>query len=135
MTPSPELRELKTLTDYLAEKHFGKDGGSFYKQVSRYEKSLNDVVFAITDDNESLFGKIADNFLPFINDTLDMVKRANEEMARAYSTEGYVASRNSAVFHRGCTLAATISEQNLVRYDTRDEAIAAGKRPCEECNP
>ena len=50
--------------------------------------------------------------------------------------EGYVASKRSQVFHRaGCKSAATISEKNLVRYATRDEAIQAGKKPCHECNP
>jgi phosphatidylserine/phosphatidylglycerophosphate/cardiolipin synthase-like enzyme len=49
---------------------------------------------------------------------------------------GFVASKNSAVFHKaGCKSAAKISEKNVVRYNTRDEAIAAGKRPCAECNP
>ena len=40
------------------------------------------------------------------------------------------------VFHRAdCKGAAKISEKNLVRYNTRDEAIQAGKKPCHECNP
>ena len=56
--------------------------------------------------------------------------------ATAPVTEGYVASKNSQVFHRaGCKSAAKISEKNLVRYNTRDEAVAAGKNPCHECNP
>jgi phosphatidylserine/phosphatidylglycerophosphate/cardiolipin synthase-like enzyme len=51
-------------------------------------------------------------------------------------SEGYLASKNSQVFHKaGCKSAAKISEKNLVRYATRDEAIAAGKKPCHECNP
>jgi phosphatidylserine/phosphatidylglycerophosphate/cardiolipin synthase-like enzyme len=51
-------------------------------------------------------------------------------------TGGYVASRNSAVVHKpDCKSAATISEKNLVRYNTREEAIQAGKKPCHECNP
>jgi phosphatidylserine/phosphatidylglycerophosphate/cardiolipin synthase-like enzyme len=51
-------------------------------------------------------------------------------------TTGYVASKNSAVFHKaGCKGAAKISEKNLVHYNTRDEAIQAGKKPCHECNP
>ncbi len=51
-------------------------------------------------------------------------------------TTGYVASRNSAVFHRpDCKGAAKISEKNLVHYATREDAIAAGKKPCHECNP
>ncbi len=49
---------------------------------------------------------------------------------------GYVASKNSPVFHKaGCKSAARISEKNLVHYATRDEAIRAGKTPCKECNP
>jgi len=51
-------------------------------------------------------------------------------------SEGYLASKNSQVFHKaGCKGAAKISEKNLVRYATRDEAIAAGRHPCHECNP
>jgi len=54
----------------------------------------------------------------------------------APSTTGYVASKNSAVFHRAdCKAVSTISAKNLVRYNTRDEAIAAGKKPCQDCNP
>jgi hypothetical protein len=52
------------------------------------------------------------------------------------ATTGCVASRSSGVFHRaGCKGAAKISEKNLVRYATREEAIRAGKQPCHECNP
>ena len=48
----------------------------------------------------------------------------------------YVASRNSQVFHRAdYKSVAKISEKNLVRYNTRDEAIQAGKKPCAECKP
>jgi phosphatidylserine/phosphatidylglycerophosphate/cardiolipin synthase-like enzyme len=51
-------------------------------------------------------------------------------------SEGYLASKNSQVFHKaGCKSAAKISEKNLVKYATRDEAIQAGKKPCHECNP
>ena len=49
---------------------------------------------------------------------------------------GYVVSQRSQVFHRAdCKSAAKISEKNLVRYNTRDEAEKAGKRPCGECRP
>jgi len=42
--------------------------------------------------------------------------------------EGYVASRNSQVFHKaGCKSAAKISPKNLVNYATREEAVQAGK--------
>jgi hypothetical protein len=48
----------------------------------------------------------------------------------------FVASRNSDIFHKaGCPSAKRISANNLVTYATRDEAITAGKKPCERCNP
>jgi len=48
----------------------------------------------------------------------------------------FVASKNSEIFHKAsCPSAKRISVGNLVTYATRDEAIAAGKRPCERCNP
>ncbi len=51
-------------------------------------------------------------------------------------TGGYVATRNSQVFHRpDCKGAAKISPKNLIHYATRDDAIQAGKKPCHECNP
>ena len=49
---------------------------------------------------------------------------------------GFVASRNSGVFHRAdCKSAAKLSAKNLVRYSTRQEAVEAGKKPCDECSP
>jgi methylphosphotriester-DNA--protein-cysteine methyltransferase len=63
-------------------------------------------------------------------------KPAEPSPAASAASEGYVASRNSAVFHKAdCQSAAKISEKNLMRYATRDEAIRAGKKPCHECNP
>ncbi len=48
----------------------------------------------------------------------------------------YVASKNSSVFHKpDCGSAKKISQSNLVVYESRDEAIKAGKRPCKSCNP
>ena len=49
---------------------------------------------------------------------------------------GFVASARSQVFHwPDCKSAAKIPAANLVHYNTRDEAIQAGKKPCHECNP
>jgi Metal binding domain of Ada len=48
----------------------------------------------------------------------------------------FVSSKNSQVFHKAsCPSAKRISPNNLVSYAARDEAIAAGKKPCERCNP
>jgi phosphatidylserine/phosphatidylglycerophosphate/cardiolipin synthase-like enzyme len=48
----------------------------------------------------------------------------------------FVASRNSEVFHRpNCKSVEKISPKNLVKYATREEAIRAGRKPCDECRP
>ncbi len=48
----------------------------------------------------------------------------------------YVASKNSKVFHKpDCRWVQRIKPANLVTFSTRDEAIAAGKRPCKQCKP
>ncbi len=52
------------------------------------------------------------------------------------TTGGYVASKKSAAFHKPeCKSVATISPENIVRFATREEAIAAGKKPCGNCHP
>lgn len=56
--------------------------------------------------------------------------------AASPAASGYLASRRSAVFHRpGCPGAADIKLSNLVRYATRDGAVAAGRKPAKDCNP
>jgi hypothetical protein len=48
----------------------------------------------------------------------------------------FVASKNSQVFHKpSCPFAQKIASKNRVSYSSREEAIAAGKRPCKSCNP
>jgi hypothetical protein len=48
----------------------------------------------------------------------------------------FVASENSKVFHRpDCHWVKQIKPENLIDYDTRAEAIKAGKRPCKQCKP
>ncbi len=69
------------------------------------------------------------------------------EMAaeKAWSTESakpqasscfYVASSNREPFHFAwCEWALRIAPYNLECYSTRNEAIAAGHRPCKVCGP
>ncbi len=68
----------------------------------------------------------------------EKVKGYSETVQQTAPTvaDGYVSSKNSAVFHKAdCKSAAKISEKNLIHYATREEAIQAGKKPCSECNP
>lgn len=53
----------------------------------------------------------------------------------APSPGGYVASKNSNVFHRpDCANAGRIKPENMQRFETR-EAAQAEKRPAKDCNP
>jgi micrococcal nuclease len=50
----------------------------------------------------------------------------------------YVASRRSRrhVFHRpDCEWAKKIKEENLIRFETKDEALDSGYSPCRTCKP
>ena len=63
-------------------------------------------------------------------------KQDKTDVNPAISEYKYVASKNSNIFHKPeCRWAKNISEENLVKYKSKDEAIKAGKRPCKTCNP
>lgn len=48
----------------------------------------------------------------------------------------YVASARKVPFHRvSCRWAQKISPSNAVYYNTREEAIRDGHRPCRVCKP
>ena len=48
----------------------------------------------------------------------------------------YVASANREPFHRlSCRWAQKIAPKNAVYYNTRQEAIQDGHRPCKVCRP
>ena len=78
---------------------------------------------------------------PDANDTGPVSLAVRKERAKpaakpAVAEYKYVASKNSNVFHRPqCSSAKRIKPENLVGYNTRDEAIKAGKRPCKICKP
>jgi hypothetical protein len=78
---------------------------------------------------------------PDVNQPRQQLRKATDEKdtkpVKQKDVESkFIASRNSEIFHKAsCSSAKRISSNNLVSYATRDEAIAAGKRPCERCNP
>jgi len=72
-----------------------------------------------------------------VNNVSEAAKEQVKPAAKATPAEyKYVASKNSKVFHRpDCSSAKRIKPENLVGYNSRDEAISAGKRPCKRCKP
>jgi hypothetical protein len=48
----------------------------------------------------------------------------------------FIGSKNSKIFHLpGCRWVESISEQNTEKYNSRQEAVDRGKRPCKTCKP
>lgn len=48
----------------------------------------------------------------------------------------YVASSKGEPFHQpSCAAAARITAEHLQTYQTREEALKAGHRPCKTCQP
>ena len=48
----------------------------------------------------------------------------------------YIGNKKSHVFHlESCGSVKKMSEKNKVEFDSRDEAIAEGYKPCSNCNP
>lgn len=64
------------------------------------------------------------------------VKKDSKSAEQQDGGTKYVASKNGKVFHKAdCQFAKKIKPENLVTYDTRDDALKAGKNPCKTCNP
>ncbi len=52
------------------------------------------------------------------------------------SKTGYAASKNSQTFHRAdCRHAKRILKSTLLVFETREQAIQTGRKPCKVCNP
>jgi len=48
----------------------------------------------------------------------------------------YAASKNSEVFHYfSCSCVPKITPENIIRFKTREEVIASGRRPCKKRTP
>jgi hypothetical protein len=53
------------------------------------------------------------------------------------STYGnYCASKKSDIFHKcSCIYVNNILTENLIRFNTREQALATGRKPCSVCKP
>ena len=48
----------------------------------------------------------------------------------------YIASKSSKVFHKStCSHAKRITPEKIVKFATKEQAMATGRRPCKTCNP
>lgn len=70
-------------------------------------------------------------------DSSQPIEQAKTEKQLSLIEEAeHVGSKSSKVFHKkGCKWTRSISQENIVIYKSREEAIDKGKRPCKACNP
>lgn len=79
--------------------------------------------------------------VPNSNNVKTILPTARKEPVRpavkpAAAEYEYVASKNSKVFHKAeCSWAKRIKPENIAGYDSRDEAVKAGRRACKQCKP
>lgn len=158
----PELRlyidmlEIRDSQQYVirvqtsfAEKVLVKEGAKLYIKAEVFRTDPVMRVISIQDMPQSVIDAVSEQVDAFIavwsatksadKQTADTSTPRKAESNQAIGSKAeakFVASKNSEVFHKpDCQFAARISPQNLVSYDSREEAIGAGKRPCSRCNP
>ena len=64
-------------------------------------------------------------------------KSSGNKITKAETMQyAYVASAERNIFHKpSCRWVKKISEQNLIGFTSRDDAIKSEKRPCKTCQP
>jgi hypothetical protein len=64
------------------------------------------------------------------------VKASIAEQSDGEFDDKFVASGIHRDFHKAtCKCAVRIATRNRIMYDSREEAVQAGKKPCDECRP
>ena len=59
-----------------------------------------------------------------------------QPQATAAADAAYIGNRNSMKYHRpSCQYAAKIKDENLVTFDSTEQALTAGYTPCGACKP
>lgn len=105
------------------------------EQIQRYKLNalllsygLAEVLIIGNVRNADLFREIAQ---PLVYATMPEQAGIEEETTADYA---FIGNRNSEIFHRP-TCGTLPAEHNRVHFETREQAIAAGHRPCRRCNP
>lgn len=84
-----------------------------------------------SNDNSSNDAAVSKN-----TDSVDSVKEDSSSSNDESADTEYWASEKTSKFHLPtCEWAEKISENNKIIYDSREDAIADGKEPCDVCNP
>jgi len=99
-----------------------------------YNNSTTNAQTPITTTNDSSTNSTA-TVSNSSSGTSDSSSAASNVQSSA-SSGAYVGNTNTGVFHySSCSYVNRMKEGNKVYFNSRDEAIAAGYRPCKVCNP
>lgn len=93
-------------------------------KVEIFRTDLSGTIIATSDGNMIRFDKSAS--IASIITTAPIVPVTTEQY--------YIGNINSKVFHK-TTCSSLPLPKNQVRFNSREEAIKAGYRPCQRCNP
>jgi len=129
----------------FAEKVLVKEGAKLYIKAEVFKTDPVMRVILIQDMPHSIASIVDEQVDAFIA-VWSATKSANKQSAEASAAPNkpsdskaaaeFVGSKTSDVFHKaGCQFAQRIKPENLVNYNSRQEALSAGKRPCSRCNP
>ena len=59
-----------------------------------------------------------------------------EKQPDSQDKTAFIASKNSKIFHRPtCRFARVISQKNVIKFETREQALQSGRRPGKTCTP
>lgn len=103
------------------------------QEISQYEETINDYIL----ENADPLGKKEINTNNTNNQektsVINYITSSSHNRAKDLS---YVGNKKTKVFHVStCGFVPRISENHVVEFDDRDEAVNRGYRPCQKCLP
>lgn len=116
------------------------------------------IIAEVVVDSNSLAELLIENGLARLCSDKEMVKKKEQNRKRPSGTgfatsrkakkdkrrtqpvkkegAGWTASKNGKVFHRSdCSFNKRISPENFITFDSREQALQTGRRPCKTCRP
>lgn len=110
------------------------------KNIQVYRNDIHGIIKIISDGNNLTF-EVEKNSDDISDDIIENNETENNEEDiiennedNDIKIENYIGNKNSKIFHKeDCS--STVSENNIIHLNTREEAISEGFRPCKICNP
>lgn len=105
------------------------------KNIEVYRNDLNGNIIASSDGNVITFNTNPSENYPKQSSQPVNTEPEEEQITNGEVTEGnYIGNKNSQIFHlTNCS--SLPNENNRFYFDSKDEAINSGYRPCKRCKP